>query len=190
MGKELAEGARPDMHILPYSPRRRTSHHYPMHVRDYIPADHAACMAVFDSNVPDFFLLGERTEFSAFLGVPTGPYLLVEARTGAVVACGGHAIEPGTGNARLCWGMVRHDLHGTGLGGMLLETRLNRIRSEGLAAVVELGTTQNTYPFFERYGFHTVSVEPDGYGPGLDRYEMRLSLSAGTGHRDGIAPAP
>lgn len=159
-----------------------------MRVRDYMPADHAACLKVFDGNVPEYFLPSERDDFSAFLHALTGPYLVVEDATATVVACGGHAIEPGSGNARLCWGMARRDLHRTGLGRLLLDARLERIRAEGRAEVVELGTTQHTYAFFERRGFRTVSVEPEGYGPGMDRYEMRVSLGAAAA--DGVPETP
>lgn len=32
-----------------------------MRVRDYTPDDRAACMAVFESNVPEYFLDSERS---------------------------------------------------------------------------------------------------------------------------------
>lgn len=41
---------------------------------------------------------------------------------------------------------------------------------------IRLDTLPSTAPFFERFGFEAVSVEPNGYGPGMDRVEMRRTL--------------
>ncbi|MFW6200941.1 MAG: GNAT family N-acetyltransferase [Gemmatimonadota bacterium] len=148
-----------------------------MHARDYAPADRAACVAVFESNVPEFFVPAEREEFEAFLDDLPGPYLVLEDATGRVVACGGYAVGSGTATADLCWGMVLHELQGTGLGRRLTEARLARIRREGVARAVALRTSQQTRGFYERLGFVTERVAPDGVAPGLDLCEMRLALA-------------
>lgn len=147
-----------------------------MRVRDYTTADRSACQAVFDSNVPKYFVTPEREEFAAFLDALPGPYLVIEAEDGAVLGCGGHSLEPGTTTARLCWGMVRRDRHGTGLGQLLLQSRLERAHADLAAEAVELHTSQHTRGFYERVGFRTERVTPDGYAPGLDRCDMRLAL--------------
>lgn len=80
--------------------------------------------------------------------------------------------------ARFCWGMVRLDCHGQGLGRSLAEARLALIRDDPQVRRVRLDTSQHTLSFFQRFGFRLESVHPDGYGPGLDRCEMLLELSA------------
>lgn len=151
-----------------------------MHVRDYTPADRDACLAVFDSNIPTYFLPHEREEFATFLDTPLpGPYLVLVDEEGAVAGCGGYAMQPGTRDAVLCWGMVDRARHGTGLGRLLLDARLARVRADRLTsdiASVELHTSQHTRGFYERRGFVLEEVRPDGYGPGLDRCDMRLVL--------------
>jgi len=147
-----------------------------MRIRDYTPADREACLAVFDSNVPEFFVTAEREDFAAFLDTLPGPYYVLEDDAGAVLGCGGYALEPGTTRASLCWGMVRRERHRTGLGRLLFEERLARIRADGLADVVGLDTSQHTRTFYEQYGFATLRVVPDAYAPGLDRCDMRLAL--------------
>jgi ribosomal protein S18 acetylase RimI-like enzyme len=150
-----------------------------MRVRDYTAADRGACLAVFDSNVPDHFVPPEREAFAAFLDDLPGPYLVVEDQTGAIVGCGGYAIVPETRTADLCWGMVTRGLHGTGLGRLLTDARLERIRADPRVREVALNTSQHTRGFYERRGFATERVVPDGFAPGLDRCDMRLIL-AGT----------
>lgn len=148
-----------------------------MRVRDYTTADRSACLAVFDSNVPEFFVPAEREEFAAFLDALPGPYLVAEDEAGRVLGCGGYAVTPGTTTADLCWGMVRRERHGTGLGRLLLDARLERVRADARADAVALKTSQHTRAFYERVGFHTERVISDGFAPGLDRCDMRLFLA-------------
>lgn len=140
--------------------------------------DREACLALFDSNVPDFFHEGERPEFEAFLDDLPGPYLVL-LRDREIVACGGYALRDGGAVADLCWGMVRRDLHGRGLGRHLAERRIARAVTDPRVAEIALNTSQHTVGFYERLGFVTLSVESDGYAPGLDRCEMRRTMAGG-----------
>ena len=145
-------------------------------VRDYSPTDRDGCLAVFDTNVPEFFTPDERDEFDAFLGALPGPYVVLVDDDGEIVGCGGHAVEPGTTTADLCWGMVRRGRQGRGLGRLLTDARLERIRTDATVTAVKLNTSQHTRGFYERLGFVTERVVPDGFSPGLDRCDMRLDL--------------
>jgi N-acetylglutamate synthase-like GNAT family acetyltransferase len=158
-----------------------------MRVRDYTPADRNGCLAVFDSNVPKFFVPAERPEFAAFLDALPGPYIVLEEDDGTIVGCGGHAVTPATGVADLCWGMVLQTLHGTGLGERLTLARMDRVRADPAARVVALSTSQLTTGFYERHGFVITRVVPDGFAPGLDQCEMRLALDPA--QRESPAPS-
>ena len=147
-----------------------------MKVRDFRDDDVGGCLAVFDSNVPRFFTPPERPGFLAFLAELPGPYLVVEDDAARIVACGGHALVPESGRADLCWGMVRGELHGTGLGRLLMEARLARALADSRVRVVALNTSQLTTGFYERFGFVTTEVIENGYAPGLHRCEMRLQI--------------
>lgn len=144
--------------------------------RDYAPRDRDACLAVFDSNVPEFFTPEERTPFAEFIDDLPGRYLVLEDVGGRIVACGGWAVETGSRTADLCWGMVARDLHGTGLGRALTRLRLDDVRRVGGLDAVSLHTSQHTTGFYERLGFTLVEVTEDGLAPGLDRCDMRLAL--------------
>jgi ribosomal protein S18 acetylase RimI-like enzyme len=146
-------------------------------IRPYTPADLDDCLAIFDTNVPRYFISSERDAFRAFLENPPGPYLVLTDADGTIVACGGHAAsadEPG--RADLCWGMVRQEKHRRGLGRHLIHARIDAAKRDPAVRVIALNTSQLTTGFYERFGFHVTDVEPDGYGPGLDRCEMRRVL--------------
>ena len=143
----------------------------------FTPSDLEACLALFDSNVPDYFHVDERPEFRAFLEDLPGPYLVLRNADGEVVACGGWAVGE-NGAADLCWGMVRRDLHGRGWGRRLTRARLNGIEAAPGIRAVELRTSQHTDGFYEAFGFRTVDTRPDGFGPGLDCLVMRRDVEA------------
>lgn len=154
-------------------------------IRVFCPADLPACMAVFDSNVPEYFRDHERDEFEAFLGSLPGPYFVLEEGE-TIVACGGYAVRAAAGEADLCWGMVRRSRHGRGYGRLLSAYRLEEARKDPELRAVVLSTSQHTVGFYRKLGFSLLRTDPDGFGSGLDRCEMRLRLDRGEGRRDAI----
>lgn len=144
-------------------------------IRPYVMQDRAACLALFDSNVPQFFDRSERAVFERFLEHDVGAWhYLVIVR--AVVACGGHALSADGRVAGFGWGMVERRLHGQGLGRALTEARLAACRRSAGLSRIELDTSQHTHAFYARFGFAVERVVADGYGPGLDRWDMALDL--------------
>lgn len=150
-------------------------------IRPFVPADRAACLALFDSNVPGFFLPSERVEFEGWLGQPfdageSGEYFVLEDM-GRIVACGGVWLDPNAADrpAGFSWGMVARDAHRRGYGSSLLRFRLERLRELG-AREAHLDTSQHSAPFFARHGFREVRRVQSGYGPGLDRVDMVAEL--------------
>lgn len=152
-----------------------------MRIRKYEPRDRAACLAVCRSAVPKFIGECEIPLFEAFLDKLPGPYFVAEvgseAADGQVIACAGYALSADQQIATLCWGLVHVAHHGTGVGRRLLEARLTAIRGTPGVRRIELGTSQHTFDFFAKFGFETVDICPDGFAPGLDRYDMRLLLT-------------
>ena len=149
-----------------------------MITRDYQPYDRAACLAVFDSNVGGSFLASERLDFQTYLDTLPGPYLVVEEND-VIIACGGYATNidaPDT--ADLCWGMVRLDFQRAGIGKVLVDARLDRIREDGAYRYVCLKTSHETAAFYERFGFVIEQVVENGIAEGLHRYDMKLTLPA------------
>jgi ribosomal protein S18 acetylase RimI-like enzyme len=141
-------------------------------VQAYTSSDEPVCLAVFDSNVPEYFLPPEREQFIEFLRDLPGPYRVLRDGRGAITACGGWAVRD-DGTADLCWGMVRRELHGQGWGRRMTEVRLQGIDATPGVRTIELQTSQHTEGFYEGLGFETVEVRPDGFGPGLHCHVMR-----------------
>ncbi|MEP3225389.1 MAG: GNAT family N-acetyltransferase [Parasphingorhabdus sp.] len=142
--------------------------------RRYAVADKPACLQLFDSNVPRFFDPTERAGFADFLDQPSGDYFVIET-AGTICGCGGYVTED-RGQARFTWGMVDNVRHGSGLGRMLTEYRLEAIVQSGQFKEAELFTTYLVAPFFAKFGFATIAVEKDGFAPNMDRVQMIYTL--------------
>jgi ribosomal protein S18 acetylase RimI-like enzyme len=148
-------------------------------IRGYAPADRAACLTLFDGNMPTFFAPDERAEFAAFLDAQATDWAFrIVERGGAIVACGGHRVAADGETAGFCWGMVDRRLHRTGLGRILTQARLDAARATPGVRQVRLDTSQQTQGFYARFGFVVERVVPDGYAPGLDRVDMLLRWPA------------
>ncbi|MEX0893090.1 MAG: GNAT family N-acetyltransferase [Gemmatimonadota bacterium] len=149
-------------------------------MRAYAPTDRAACLAIFDSNVPRYFTPEERAQFAAWLDAPPGPYFVLADAAEGVVGCGGYALGRAPGRADLCWGMVRADRQGEGLGLRLTRERLRRAVADPAVDALALTTSQHTRGFYERLGFRVTRVVPDGFGAGLDQCDMVMAASGGS----------
>jgi GNAT superfamily N-acetyltransferase len=155
-----------------------------MHWRAYTPADREACLALFTSNVPEYFAEIERADFMHTLDT-IEDYGVLELDGEGIVACGGYATAradadaaPGSNAdvAVLCWGMVRRDLHRRGLGERLIGERLGRIDADPAYTCVRIETSTFSRDFFARHGFVMIREEGDGFAPGYDLVEMRRSV--------------
>lgn len=138
--------------------------------------DGTACLAVMRSNVPGFFLERELDEYELWLASRSSPYLVIVAATGEVLACGGYAVDAPSGIAGLTWGMVAAQHQRRGLGSLLLDERIARIARDPKVREIRLDTSQHSRGFFERHGFEVSDARRDGYGPGLDRIELRRGV--------------
>lgn len=134
-------------------------------IRPYTIADREACLHLLRSDMGVHFVPDEERQFAEFLDALPGPYFVTENAHGEVVACGGVALEPDPDAGALCWGIVRKDLQGTGLGKALTLYRLSVLPG---VKRMRINTSQKVQGFYEKLGFVAKKVVPDGFGPGLD----------------------
>ncbi len=146
-----------------------------MHVREYQPTDLGSCVEIFNGNCPKYFCDHERQEFVDWLNEPDrAPYYLFSLE-GDLVACAGIYFDVEQNKAGMAWGMVRSDQHGRGIGRFMTQFRIDRMNELYPRVAQHLGTSQHTFQFYEKMGFEIVNVTPNGFGLGMDRYDMVLS---------------
>ena len=146
-------------------------------VRPYHLADRKHALAIFDSNLPEFFGPGERAWFEESLDDLDGPAVIL-AIDGDQVAFGGWEVWDHYDKALLCWGMVHRDCHALSLGKLLLFERVLGIaRGTPATRYVTVDTSPLVAPFFVHCGFEQTSVWPAGYRSGMHMHELRLDLA-------------
>ena len=146
-----------------------------MHIRLYSPDDLEDVVRVFRSNIPKYFVPEEETGLRDFLSNQQGQYFTCELGI-EIIGAGGIALNVG-GNEEtvsLCWGMIRSDFLGKGLGRTLTEYRITAAREKYGPLPIIISTSQHTRGFYEKLGFRSTRYEADGFGPGIDICEMRL----------------
>ncbi len=152
-------------------------------IRPYLPKDRLACISIFKSNCPKYFNASELEGFKVWLdGQDQGKLaygnseaenyfvVLIKER---IVGCGGYYIKTENLEARMAWGMIHSDYHLKGSGKSLFQFRLEDIANKYPNSGISLDTSQHTFRFFERLGFEVNEIIPNGFGPGLDQYEMK-----------------
>jgi len=144
-----------------------------MNIRDYSPADLEDVVAVFRSNVPKYFSPAEETDLRGYLSDLGGPYFVAES-DGMVVGAGGFALNGDHRSVSLCWGMIRSDYLGMGLGRELTRFRIDAARERFSGLPLVISTSQHTAGFYEKLGFVLLDQVADGFGPGIDMCKMRL----------------
>lgn len=144
-----------------------------MNFRQYSPTDLEPVVAIFRSNIPKYFGPDEERGLRDFLADSRCHNYFVGEVDDDVVAAGGIALNDDQ-TISLCWGMVRSDLIGTGLGRELTRFRIDAARDIYGDLPIVISTSQHTQGFYEKFGFRITRHEPDGFGPGIDICEMRL----------------
>jgi len=139
--------------------------------RPYCNADYQACSDIFDANCPEFFAPNERQEYERFLQDLSEGYEVCEA-DGRVLGAFGLT---GEGEKSLNWILLDPHTQGTGVGSKIMERVIQSGRMSE-TSVVNIAASQKSAPFFARFGATTISSTKDGWGPGLDREDMVLSL--------------
>lgn len=159
-----------------------------MTIRLYNLKDKQACLNIFDSNYPKYFDKSERDMFDKWLSHQTDStinyksptytnseadaYYVLELPNKKIIACAGFYILKDEKEARLAWGMIHADYHKQGFGTALYNHRKEKIREVWPNHKITLGTSQHTFPFYEKMGMQVMNSFKDGYGIGLDRYDM------------------
>lgn len=150
-------------------------------VRRYTAADRAEVLAIFDSNLPEYFGAGDRAWLEETLDEPDGPAFVVTV-DGDPAAFGGYELWDHYNKALLYWGMAGRAWHGAGLGRLLLFARLFDIACHAAPPTryVTVDTSDLVAPFFHRHGFAITRVWPEGYRSGMTMHELHYDLATTT----------
>ena len=144
-----------------------------MRIKPYKQKYFDNCVDIIESNTPKYILPIEHLAFKNYLLKKNKTYFVLFNGFN-LVACGGYGINDSQTKADLSWGLVHRKHHSQGIGSYLLRFRIENIKKKYPSVNIHLDTSQHTYKFFERFGFKVRKISKDGYGEGLDMYDMIL----------------
>lgn len=146
-----------------------------MNIRRYTENDIEKVVLIFRSNIPKYFSREEEPGLRNFLAdIRSTEYIVVE-NDDEIIGSGGIALNEDE-TVSLCWGMVRSDFIGKGLGKSLTEFRISLSREKFGDLPIVISTSQHTQGFYEKLGFKLTEHIPDGFAPGIDNCKMRLEF--------------
>jgi N-acetylglutamate synthase-like GNAT family acetyltransferase len=140
--------------------------------RTFAEDDFEDVIAIFRSNLTKYFVPAEEQELRDYLAEHPEDYYVLESG-GEVTAAGGIALNKDD-SVSLCWGMVRNDLIGTGLGKRLTLFRMKKAREKWGERQFVTSTSHHTEGFYKKLGFRTIKRIPNGFAPGIDICKMVL----------------
>lgn len=139
--------------------------------RYFRPADIESVVSLLITNIPMYFVPAEEKELRDYLYEYPENYWIID-KDHEAVAAGGIVLNDDQ-TISLCWGMVRNDLIGTGLGKQLTLFRMEKAREKWGVLPFVTSTSHLTEGFYLKLGFQTIEHTPDGFGPGIDICKMR-----------------
>src|SRR5688572_13780511 len=150
--------------------------------RPYSSTDREICLGLFDANCPEFFAPNERADYRGFLD-PSPDWYRLSVVAGHLV--GAFGLDPA--QSALRWIMIHPDAQGRGIGSAIMEYVVDSARKGGMSSI-SIAASQKSAPFFEKLGAVETSIHENGWGPGLDRIDMTLSID--TYHNEFVSRAP
>ena len=141
-------------------------------VRKFAENDLEPVVDIFRSNIPKYFVPEEEADLRDFLSEFADDYYVLEI-DGAIAGAGGIALNEDQ-TISLCWGMVRNDLIGKGLGKKLTLFRIEKGRQRWGNLPFFTSTSNHTEGFYLKLGFHSTERIANGFGQGIDTCKMRL----------------
>jgi RimJ/RimL family protein N-acetyltransferase len=138
------------------------------------PGDREPCLRLFDDNSPESFAPNERAQYEAFFDEAGGWYEVYVADGRVIAAVGLDARDRNAAAVR--WLVVAREAQGRGLGRAAMSHVVKDLRRRGIGEL-QIAASHKSAPFFARFGAETRGVRPDGWGPGMHRIDMVLSVN-------------
>jgi len=146
-----------------------------MQIQSYNHIDKLKIVDLFELNVPKYFSPIEKEDLLYYLDHHAQHFYVIKDDD-KIIGCGGINYFEEEGNARLSWDIFDPYHHGKGFGSVLTQFRITKIKENKNVKKVVVRTTQLTFRFYEKMGFHLVQTTPDYWAKGFDLYYMEFAI--------------
>ncbi|PWJ44045.1 N-acetyltransferase [Sediminitomix flava] len=146
-----------------------------LEIRSYQSTDKERVVEIFRTNCPKYFDPNDEGELVDFLENYTDENFLVALSDGVIIGCCGHYTK--AQQHGIAWTFFESNSIGYKEFFRVVDSFYseieNRIKAENTGFTIYINTTQLMERLFNKYGFNTYAVIPDGFGEGLDEYKMK-----------------
>lgn len=143
-------------------------------IREYKNNDRSAVINLLRLNTPKYFAFDEEADLNNYLDYEIELYYVLSL-DGRIIGCGGINFADDHSIGKISWDMVHPEFQGKSLGTKLLKYRIEKLQSIESIKKISVRTSQITYKFYEKQGFHLKEVKKDFWAKGFDMYSMEYT---------------
>ena len=144
-----------------------------MTIRPYSLTDDESIINLLRLNTPQYFAPEEEQDLKDYFTNHIDLYFVVEDN-GNIIGSGGINISKDRKIAALSWDIIYPDYQGKGVGRLLTQFRLDRIREIETIEKISVRTSQLAYKFYEKFGFELKEIVKNFWAKGIDMYKMEM----------------
>ena len=144
-------------------------------VRLYKPEDEQAVLQLLRSNIPKFFDESELADLTAYLKNERESYFVFESSEGQILGAGGMNFFDEGKTGRISWDFVHADHHGKGIGGKLLNYRLDLFEADDKIEKIVVRTSQFAADYYSKFGFKLIRQIENYWSEGYHLYYMEMN---------------
>ncbi len=142
--------------------------------KSYSSSDKERCLALFDSNCPEYFAPNERRDYENFLSSnPSGYEVCIGNKK--IAGAFGLFKEENNNHCRLDSILLSPDAQGKGIGSIIMDRVVMQAKDFGVDRVF-IATSHKADKFFKKKGAVKLSETKHGWGPDMHRIDMELHL--------------
>lgn len=140
-------------------------------IRKYIDTDQEKLVEIFRLNTPTYFAEEEEADLMYYLENEIEEYYVLEVE-GMIVGSGGINFKEEKTQGYISWDLMHPDFQAKGLGRLLLNFRVEKLKSYANIQKIIVRTSQLVYKFYEKGGFTLTECVKDYWAEGFDLYKM------------------
>lgn len=144
-----------------------------MIIRLYTSTDDENIITLLRLNTPKYFAPEEEQDLKDYFANHIDHYYVVEDN-GTIVGSGGFNLTNEGKNAAISWDIIHPDYQGKGVGRLLTQYRIDRIKEIDTVENISVRTSQLVFKFYEKFGFVLKEIVKDYWAEGLDMYRMEM----------------
>lgn len=140
-------------------------------IREYCIDDKEYIIHLLRLNTPVFFSPKEEKDLVHYLTNEIEYYYVAEFNN-KIIGCGGINLKENKTIGYISWDIIHPKFQGKGIGMLLLDYRIKKIKKNQNINQIIVRTTQLAHKFYEKGGFNLIEIIKDYWAEDFHLYKM------------------